>query len=130
MDLIRYLRRQIRCENGLLPQILREAAVENPLPILRAIDLAEPFDLSRAYRNAKECCSAEMFFSRGEWNETDRLFCELGQGDRETQGRQLELREAAFAELLREAESRLRKNGRLALVLGGCSGAMLVLMLT
>ena len=99
------------------------------MPLIRQMDCGEPFDLLRSYENAKARGREGMLFSEGDWQECDRLFADLGKGDREAQVELLSLCEEKFGTRLQELRETCRRNGKPALVLGGSAGAVLVLML-
>lgn len=129
VELIRYLRREIRCTAAPLHQILQSPSCPKELPLLQEMDLSEPFDLSEAYRKAKLQSESSMFFSSVEWAPAEELFLSLGQGDGLEQETLLQIGEAAFTEAERNVSTVIGKNGKPALVLGCSAGAVLVLML-
>ncbi len=128
-DLIRYLRREIRCSGAPLHRILSSEQCPSDLPILREMELAEPFDLIASYENSKRSCNAEMFFTEEEWSASDHLFYALGQGDFVEQESRLSLAESAFSEAEKNAQKTMERNGKPAIVLGCSLGAVFVLML-
>ncbi len=128
-DLIRYLRREIRCSCAPLHRILSAEQCPSDLPLLREMELEEPFDLIASYERSKRSCNAEMFFTEEEWSAANHLFYALGQGDLSEQENRLMLAESAFCEAEKKARNTMEKNGRPAIVLGCSLGAVLVLML-
>jgi len=92
------------------------------------MDCEEPFDLYGSYRKAKDAFGEAMLFSAEDWKEVDRLFSVLGDGDREAQEDLLKQCEERFESCLLTLREKSRRNGKPALVLGGCVGAVLVLM--
>lgn len=129
LDLIRFLRREIRCSGAPLHYLLSSTACPSDLPLVRDMDASEPFDLTVAYEKAKNVSKSEMFFTEKEWGIADELFYSLGQGDGEAQETLLSGSELAFLEAEREVRSVIGKNGKPAVVLGCSAGAVLVLML-
>lgn len=128
-NLIRYLRREIRCSFAPLPQILAEYQSSTDLPLVRDMELSEPFDLTASYEKSKRSCHGEMFFTDGEWSVSDHLFHSLGQGDLAEQENCLLLAESSFCQAEKDAKTAMEKNGKPAMVLGCSLGAVLVLML-
>ena len=59
----------------------------------------------------------------------DDLFFNLGQGDSDEQERLLSQAESVFSQAEITVKEMLMKNGKSALVLGCCAGAVLVLLL-
>ena len=128
-DLIRHLRREIRCSFAPLPRILSDHKSTSNLPLLREMELSEPFDLTVSYEKSKRSCHGEMFFTDAEWKVSDHLFYSLGQGDLAEQENCLLLAESSFCESEKNAKTAMEKNGKPAMVLGCSLGAVLVLML-
>ncbi len=129
LELIRYLRREIRCSYAPLHQILSSEYCPVKLPLLREMNLSEPFDLTESYQSSKCICKGEMFFSEREWEASDHLFLSLGRGDGAEQEERLSLAETAFLSAEQSAGEALGKKGKAAVVLGCSAGAVLVLML-
>ncbi len=129
LRLIRYLRREIRCCAAPLHHILSSENCPKGLPLLRVFSFEDPFDLTENYRKSKDLCEKEMFFSPEEWTAADDLFFDLGQGDGEEQERLLLQAETIFSQAEITVKESLSKNGKSALVLGCCAGAVLVLLL-
>ncbi len=129
LELIRYLQREIRCSYAPLHQIFSSDACPPQFPLLRDLDLSEPFDLAASYEKSKRSCKGEMFFSDDEWTAADQLFHSLGQGDGTEQEHRLSLAESVFSEAERSVKDSMGKNGKSAIVLGCSAGAVLVLML-
>lgn len=128
-DLIRCLRREIRCSYAPLPRILSDQKSASNLPLLREMELSDPFDLTASYEKSKRFCRGEMFFTEAEWKVSDQLFHSLGQGDVTEQENCLLLADSAFCEAEKNAKTAMEKNGKPAMVLGCSLGAVLVLML-
>ncbi len=126
---IRYLRREIRCSQAPLHQILASESFPRQLPLFRRFSYEPPFDLTESYQSAKTACRGEMFFTSEEWKAMDDLFFSLGQGDCDEQERLLILAEESFREAHKTVLQTLSKNGKSSLVLGCCAGAVLVLLL-
>lgn len=127
--LIRHLRREIRCSYAPLCQVFSSEQCPKDLPLLREMDLSQPFDLITSYEKSKRTCKVEMFFTEEEWSASDQLFHSLGQGDLSEQETRLSLAESAFCEAEKNARNTMEKNGKPAIVLGCSLGAVLVLML-
>ena len=129
LRLIRYLRREIRCSAAPLHRILSSESCPCDLVLMQRFCWEEPFDLTGNYRNSKENSQKETFFSSEEWRAMDDLFFNLGQGDSDEQERLLSQAESVFSQAEITVKEMLMKNGKSALVLGGCAGAVLVLLL-
>ena len=126
--MIRYLQREIRCSGESLPRLISHPDCPRDLPLLRRLSCEEPFDLSDAYRNAKEKSQVEMFFSGNDWQLCDDLFESLGRGDLAEQDRRLTLGESAFLQAEQMISEKIRTTGRPAVVLGCSFGAVFVLL--
>lgn len=129
LELIRFLRREIRCSGTPLHHLLSSDSCPGELPLVREFNISEPFDLTESYEKAKCSCKSEMFFTEKEWATADELFYSLGQGDVTEQESRLSVSETAFLEAEREVRSIIGKNGKPAVILGCSAGAVLVLML-
>lgn len=126
LELIRCLRREIRCDSLPLPQVLRSC--KNSLPLLEVMNCAEPFDLISSYEEAKLNCMEQTLLDREAWQALDSLFYALGRGDVLAQEERLEVCESYFFHAEEEARGRIMRNGKPAIVLGSSVGAILVLM--
>ena len=126
LDVIRYLRREIRCSSIPLPRLL--ASCDTALPLLSAMNCEEPFDLVSSYLAAKEVCRGEMLFCEDAWRATDRLFLSLGRGDLTAQEECFSVCETVFQTELEGMREKIVRNGKPALVLGCSVGAVFVLM--
>lgn len=126
---LRSLRREVRCSAAPLNVVLKNLAETLELPLLDSFDFSYPFDLSVRYPEAKKRAFDEMFFRKKDWEWADRLFHSLGEGDLAEQDRHLSFCEEGLCSLIGDASATVGRNGKLALVLGGSFGAMLVLLL-
>jgi stage III sporulation protein AB len=129
LQLIRYLRREIRCYGAPLSSVIFSENCPKNLPLVRCFESNCPFDLISVYTKAKADSGTEMFFSSKDWQIADQLFFSLGQGDSSEQEILLSLAEESFSLGERELKDTIGKNGKSALVLGCCAGAVLVLLL-
>ncbi len=127
LELIRFLRREIRCSGMAIPNLL--GSYPSDLPILSEMDCSEPFDLVSSYDNAKKNSRGEMLLKEEEWSATDELFYSLGLGDVEEQQTRLTVCEKTFLQVEKEAKEAIKRNGKPAVVLGCSVGAVLVMML-
>lgn len=129
LELIRYLRREIRFSGLPLNRLLSAPSCPKDLPPVQGMCFDEPFDLAENYRRGKLACGESSFFSAADWEACDDLFFALGQGDLEEQERRLETAEGYFSDTAEGVRRDISGKGRSALVLGCSVGAVLVLIL-
>lgn len=129
VELIRYLRREIRLSGLPLNRLFSSPACPGNLPLVQAISCNEPFDLAENYRKARISSEESSFFSSSDWEACDALFFALGQGDLEEQERRLDMAERYFSDAAEGVRRDISGKGRSALVLGCSVGAVLVLIL-
>lgn len=129
LELIRYLRREIRLSGLPLNRLFSSSSCPKDLPLLEAMNCDEPFDLLENYRKGKALSAESSFFSPSDWEACDVLFSALGQGDLEEQERRLAAAEEYFSDAAEGVRRDISGKGRSALVLGCSVGAVLVLIL-